>query len=221
MIETADSPSKYNFNGMSQEQVKEIWDNFESRWFNYSQNLSKLLNGNESSGRDAYYGQKVTVPETYGLNILTVKTNIMVAQSSLAALDARIRENPDGKPTKEQAAERKELTDDLRLAKRAMATVLSDWMLNHLFYPEKWNAKQLRNSAGPVDVNSLDEYLDLPEFAAQFKSEMQNVFATIDVKLKNVTTAIPAPRSDVPGQKLPSYPEFEGPLQATASPDGQ
>lgn len=190
LIQTADSLGKYNFEGLTRDQSKEIWDAFETKWFDFAQNSGKLLNSYEAFGRDNYLMARLGIPEAYALNIVTVKTNIEVTKAAQERLMARAATNVGSDMTAEQSNQMKDLEKTLKLDKHLLAMLMADWMLNHLFHPETWNAAQLKNS-GETTFRSIDEYLGLPEFVEALKSEIVEVFEIIDVKLKAAGRAIP------------------------------
>jgi hypothetical protein len=187
---TVDQFGKYNFHSMSPEESKKVWDAFEKRFYDLTQNTGKMLNNDEASGRDTYLSARLGSAEGYAQAIIQGKTNIITVKASLAALQARIAANPDHKPTKQQQDDLDEINGALSFQKKVLATLLADWLLNRFFHPEVYNAEQLKND-GAQEYKSMDQYLDLMDFASGMKEEIGQVFAVMDSHLVPLKNAIP------------------------------
>ena len=191
LIQTADTLGKYDFRGLTREQVKSIWDHFESKWFDYTQHASKLLNMNTSAGRGSYLVGKIQDAEGYAIKIMQVRTNVEVIKLRAESLNQEIAHSAQGTPTDSQQKLLTQYDQDLERARRLMAVIVADWLLNRLFYPDLWNAPQMKNSTEAVYA-SMDDYLELPIIAALLKDDLVRVFEIIDHKLSGVPESLDA-----------------------------
>ncbi len=189
-----DTLRRFNFENLSTQQALDVWAGLEKQYSVIFARKNKTLSGNQQSGRDYIRWLVYDVPTWYAAMESTFRTHYLAAESSLIALQEKIKLR--NKATPDELAKIEILKSDLVDAEARLAGAIASFKMIMLMYSE--GARNVNLSAEErAKLSEVDkllgdsmvryaQYLRMGIFADQFTKQIEDILTRIDPTLPNI-----------------------------------